>query len=198
MTTDQFMDWESLYKHSEVEYMPWFTKELDVDLEKELRKRDINQGLFLDLGTGPGTQAIALSKQGFTATGTDISKSAIEKAKKLSKAVEFRQDDILNSKLKNQFDYIFDRGCFHVLAPEERNKYVKKVKSLLNKNGLLFLKCFSVKEKGLTQGPYKFSKKDIEELFSKDFIIENVKETVFHGTLDSFPKAIFVVMKKNI
>ena len=60
--------------------------------------------------------------------------------------------------------------------------------------------CFSwnVKEKGLTQGPYKFSKKDIEELFSKDFIIESVKETVFHGTLDSFPKAIFVVMKKNI
>ncbi|MBI1662851.1 MAG: class I SAM-dependent methyltransferase [Nitrosopumilus sp.] len=39
----------------------------------------------MDLGTGPGTQALELSKIGFKVTGTDISQSAIEKAKKIIK-----------------------------------------------------------------------------------------------------------------
>ena len=70
-------------------------------------------GNFLDLGTGPGTQAIQLSKYNFEVTGTDISQSAIEKAKKLSHEIYFLVDDILNSKLADKkFDSIFDRAFF--------------------------------------------------------------------------------------
>jgi len=37
------------------------------------------------------------------------------------KNVNFVVDDILSSNLKdNEFDYIFDRGCFHVLLPTNR------------------------------------------------------------------------------
>ena len=59
-------------------------KTLDHDLENELKSKNYGSGNFLDLGTGPGTQALQLSKFNFKVTGTDISQSAIEKAKKLS------------------------------------------------------------------------------------------------------------------
>jgi len=41
---------------------------------------------------------------------TDISETAIEKAGKLSSSVKFKRNDILNSTLGDNFDYIFDRG----------------------------------------------------------------------------------------
>jgi hypothetical protein len=56
---------------------------------------------------------------------------------------------------------------------------------------MLFLKCFSDKEPG-QEGPYKFSPDEIRDLFS--FRIDSIKETVYQGTLDPFPKALFIVM----
>ena len=79
---------------------------------------------FLDLGTGPATQAIWLAKRGFKVIGSDLSEAAINRARKTyakEDNVNFIVDDILNSKFKdNEFDYIFDRGCFHVLLPSDR------------------------------------------------------------------------------
>ena len=80
-----------------------------------------NDSKFLDIGTGPGTQALRLSELGFNVTGSDLSEYAIEKARKISNRVNFIVDDILNSKFKeNEFEYVFDRGCFHVLSINDR------------------------------------------------------------------------------
>jgi cyclopropane fatty-acyl-phospholipid synthase-like methyltransferase len=143
----------------DVEDIPWYFPSLDPDLEKALDNLNINSGTFLDLGTGPGTQAIELEKRGFTVTGTDISKHAFEKASKLSENVNFTQDDILNSKLTKQFDNVFDRGCFHIMSEEKRLKYVETVRELLNTDGLLFLKCFSDKVPETGGGPYRAQRK---------------------------------------
>ena len=193
-----FPDWETLYKTQKVETMPWYNENLDSDLEKELAERKIiTDGKFLDLGTGPATQAMWLAERGFKVIASDLSEAAISRAKKIyskEKNVNFVVDDILNSKLNdNEFDYIFDRGCFHVLLPADRKKYINKIKKILKANGILFLKCFSDKEPR-QEGPYKFSQDEIRDLFSESFQIHSVKETVYQGTLDPFPKALFVVM----
>ena len=130
-------NWEELYKNSDVEDMPWFKQDLDDDLKEELKKRKITSGSFLDLCTGPGTQAISLSKLKFKVTGIDISESAIKKARKLSNSVEFKQADMLNSQLSEKYDYIFDRGCFHVLDSEKWKEYIIEVNRLLKGNGLI-------------------------------------------------------------
>jgi hypothetical protein len=39
-----------------------------------------------------------------------------------------------------------------------------------------------------------FSPNEIRDLFSESFRIDSIKETVYQGTLDPFPKALFVVM----
>src|SRR5581483_12479677 len=64
-----------------------------------------------------------------------ISEAAVERARKIyanEKNVKFIIDDILNSNLNdNEFDYIFDRGCFHVLSPANRQEYIRKIKRIL-------------------------------------------------------------------
>jgi SAM-dependent methyltransferase len=178
--------------------MPWYNEILDSDLEDELARRKITNGKFLDLGTGPATQAIWLAKRGFNVIGSDLSETAIKRANSVyanEKNIDFVVDDILNSKLKaNEFDYIFDRGCFHVLLPVDRQRYITKIKQILRNNGILFLKCFSDKERR-REGPYKFSQDEIMDLFNKHFEMVVIKETVYQGTLDPYPKALFVVMK---
>jgi methylase of polypeptide subunit release factors len=111
--------------------MPWYNENLDSDLEEEeLHHRKITNGKFLDLGTGPATQAIWLAKCGFQVIGSDLYEPAMKRARNVyasEKNFDFIVDDILKSNLKeNEFDYIFDRGCFHVLLPSDRQRYIAK------------------------------------------------------------------------
>ena len=171
--------------------MPWYNENLDSDLEEELESRKISKGRILDLGTGPATQAKQPAKRGLKVTGSDVSESAINKARELyvnnnsDKDIEinFIVDDILNSKIKDRmFDYVFDRGCFHVLPIDKRPVYIKEINRILDNSGILFLKCFSIKEPR-QEGPYKFSDDEIRQIFGNNFVIISVKDTVYQGTL---------------
>ena len=200
-----FPDWNNLYNTQNVKTMPWYNENLDSDLEEELERGKISKGRILDLGTGPATQAIQLAKRGLEVTGSDVSEAAIRRARELyvhtihnkDKEINFTVDNILNSKLKDKmFDYVFDRGCFHVLPIDKRPVYIKEIKRILDDNGRLFLKCFSNKEPR-QEGPYKFSETEIRQLFGNEFVIISVKDTIYQGTLDPLPRALFVVMSKQ-
>jgi cyclopropane fatty-acyl-phospholipid synthase-like methyltransferase len=198
-----FPDWETLYKNQQVESMPWYDENLDADLEEELDKRRISHGKFLDIGTGPGTQAAKLHERGLNVTATDLAETAIKKAQSThsnsdNNRVDFIVDNILNSNLKEkEFDYIFDRGCFHVISINDRKRYMMQVNRILKDSGILFLKCFSDKQQG-EDGPHRFSKEKLKGIFeNENFKIESVKETVYQGTLNPLPKALFAVMTKQ-
>jgi len=196
----EFPRWEELYQRQEIESMPWFNPELDDDLENALDELALQRGSALDLGTGPGTQAIELARRGFAVTATDISEAAIrlasEKAQKQGIEIAWKQDDILDTRLDRQFDLIFDRGCFHVLAPERREDYVRIVSDLLKTGGYLFLKCFSRLQPG-EQGPYRFTPEQIREIFGSRLSVLSIKETVYQGTLDPLPRALFCTMRRE-
>jgi 2-polyprenyl-3-methyl-5-hydroxy-6-metoxy-1,4-benzoquinol methylase len=194
-----FPDWQDFYRNQPVESMPWYSPDLDADLEAALRERNASSGTFLDLGTGPGTQAIQLARRGFTVTGVDLAESAIEKATALSAEVRWLQDDILRTRVEEVFDFVFDRGCFHVLEPGDRPTYVSHLKRLVRPGGTVFLKCFSVDQPMHPEGrgPKRFSHRDIEDIFGADFEIERIHDTVYQGTLETFPKALFVVMRRQ-
>jgi 2-polyprenyl-3-methyl-5-hydroxy-6-metoxy-1,4-benzoquinol methylase len=196
----EFPDWEQLYQDKDIESMPWFNPDLDPDLAQALTKLHLQTGDVLDLGTGPGTQAIALAERGFTVTATDISDTAISKALDKAKVkgldIAFKQDDILSSSLDQKFNFVLDRGCFHVLPPERRPDYVRAVDQLIKPQGYLFLKCFSHLQPG-GQGPYRFTADAIQEIFGSRFSILSIEETVYHGTLDPLPRALFCILKKT-
>lgn len=193
--------WEDLYATSDVASLPWYTPELDADFEKALSTHRLQGKRILDLGTGPATQAMNLASRGFEVVGTDISPSAIRKAKAAAKAaglaIEFRVDDVLKSKLSADIvDVIVDRGVFHVLPPEKRNVYVETAHRVLRPAGWLLLKCFSDKEPG-TFGPYRISAKELRGYFRETFDILSIVDTVFDGTLKPNPRALFATLRRR-
>jgi cyclopropane fatty-acyl-phospholipid synthase-like methyltransferase len=196
----RFPTWELLYQGQPVDTMPWYYPHLDPDLAAALDRLGIAAGRALDLGTGPGTQAIALARRGLDVTATDLSPAAVTLASSRAAAegveVRFVQDDVLASKLEGGFDVVFDRGCFHVLDPERRPDYVRTLHRLVRAGGRLFLKTFSDKQAG-TQGPYRFSAGEIRSAFEPLFAVESIIETVYQGRLDPLPFALFTVLERR-
>ncbi|MBT3224279.1 MAG: class I SAM-dependent methyltransferase [Proteobacteria bacterium] len=191
-------DWEKLYQEEEPEKMPWFYVGLDPSFAKALTKLDIRTGRVLDLGTGPGTQAIALAEQGFSVYAVDISEAAIDKAtlraRECGVLVTFRQDDFVGTKLTRMFDVVFDRGCFHSIDPDKRSAYVRNVFRHLPPGGILLLKTFSSLEPG-DEGPFRFSAAQIREYFGDNFEVLSSEETEFPSGRK--PKALFSVLRKK-
>jgi len=192
--------WEMLYQEQAVASMPWFHPALDDDLKNALEELGLQGGSALDLGTGPGTQAMQLARRGFEVTATDISGTAIRlargEAEKQGLTITWEQDDILDTRLARQFDLIFDRGCFHVLAPAQRQEYVRIIRGLLKPGGHLFLKCFSHLQPG-EQGPYRFTPAQIREVFGRWLRVLSIQETLYQGTLDPLPRALFCMVRRE-
>jgi len=193
-------DWEEKYRDEEAETMPWYYPDLDPDFKDALDRLEMISGDALDIGTGPGTQAIELAKRGFKVTGTDISFAAIEKAKNLpinsDLNLSFMQDDILDSRLNRQFDIALDRGCSHVFPPEKIPNYVSALNGLIKPGGYLLLKCYSHLESEII-GPYCYRPVDIEYCYSSVFTVLSIKDTIYYGPLEHKPKALISVLKKR-
>ena len=196
-----FPGWQERYRQGGVESMPWYWPALDRDLAAALERHGIASGRVLDLGTGPGTQAIALAERGFAVTGADIAAAAIDyaaqSADKRKVEVTWAQDDILATRLTGPFDVIFDRGCFHVIDPTKRESYVRTVHGLLAPSGWLFLKTFSHLQPG-DLGPYRFRPEEIHELFDASHGLRVVElfDSDFQGQLDPYPKALFAAVRR--
>jgi len=109
-------------------------------------------------------------------------------------------DDILNSNFSdNEFDYIFDRGIFHIFEKNKLPSYLSQVKRILKENGLLFLKCMSADEKNIPDGagPTLYSPDQIKKFFENDFEIGTIKNSLFYGETSGSYKAIFAVLKNK-
>ena len=85
--------------------------------------------------------------------------------------------------------------ALHVLPPDQRQDYIRVVHSLVKPKGYLFLKCFSYLEKS-ESGPYRFTPEEIKEIFSDRFHVISVQETVYQGTLNPLPQALFCILQK--
>lgn len=89
----------------------------------------------IDLGCGPGRNAIYLARQGFDVTGIDFASSAIEKARERAESfgleIEFVEDDLTNLRnVSGTFQFIVDVGTLDVLHFRIRDRYVQSVTRL--------------------------------------------------------------------
>lgn len=175
---------EKFYRETPLEKIPWNQTQADFFM-KLLNANKLGKGKALDLGCGVGAKSIVLAKKGFKVTGIDIAPTAIKyarkKAKKAGVKVRFIAADATNlSFLGNEkFDFVLDWANLHGIPRNKRRKYVGEIAKHCEKRGLFLLRCWS--KDGISKmmygfltpmGPcYFFSKKDIENLFGKNFKI---------------------------
>jgi len=197
----QGLDWEAVHRFGPAERQPWFYPKLDPDMAWAFHLLGVRVPAILDLGTGPGTQAIELARRGFDVTGTDISATAVAEAQRRATAMgvacKFVQDDILHSQLDGQFDIVIDRGCLHVFQPVQRPEYVAAVVKLIRSGGHLLLKCFSSDSPG-NPPPYRFTPAQVVELFRASAMsVCDIRFGHYQGQMDPPPRALFCVLRKS-
>jgi len=108
---------------------------------------------FLDVGCGNGwvIRKIAKNESCKKAIGIDKSKNMIKiaKSKKISDKEDFIQTDLTSWNYKEKFDYIFSMESMYYTVPME--PAIKKVYSLLKKNGEFFCGTDFYKENTATK-----------------------------------------------
>ncbi|TYP99161.1 methyltransferase family protein [Tenacibaculum adriaticum] len=107
-----------------------------------LQHTKIQNAKILDVGCGPGniTKYPLERNPNFNITGIDFSENMIELAKKNNPETDFKVLDCRNiDNLKQKYDVIIYGFCFPYISKEETIKLIKKSKTLLNENGLIFI-----------------------------------------------------------
>jgi SAM-dependent methyltransferase len=191
--------WEDMYTQNRPETLPWNAGAPDTDLAKLVNDGTIPVGQALELGTGPGHDAVFLIQHGFNVIGIDISPSAVvlarENASNAGLFGFFQQGDIRHIPVEDHFvDFVYDRGCFHTLDPQDRPQAVSEILRVLKKGGLFLLRVFSDKEPG-QDGPHRFSRKELEDLFSAKFQVRKIWDGIFEGSRK--PKSYSILMEKK-
>lgn len=173
--------WEAIYRRVPPEQLPWDEGKPSAELVALIESGVVEKGAVLDVCCGSGNNAVYLARKGYTCYGIDISPTAISYAReKLSQAgvtCELAQGDALRLPYPDSlFTLVFDRGCFHSLAPSDREAYVRGVHRVLKPGGKYQLHCFSSKGGRHTHVPYSFTPREIRHYFSPLFKISYIRE----------------------
>lgn len=135
--------------------VPFFVAKPDENLVSYLDRGLISPGRALDVGCGPGRNALYLASAGFAVDAVDLSPAAIawaeDRAREAGAKVRFHCGDafaLTATNLGDPYDLIYDSGCFHHLPPHRRISYLALLDHVLASGGHLALSCFAAGEMG--------------------------------------------------
>jgi SAM-dependent methyltransferase len=152
----------------------------------------IPAGRALEVGCGTGTNTLWLAAHGFEALGVDVSPLAIDRAraKMGDGASRFEVLDFLQDPPEGPFDFVFDRGCFHVFdAPEVRARFAALVASVLTPGGLWLSLIGSTEGAPRDTGPPRRSVRDIASAVEPVLEIVQLRSIQFDLDLEMPPAA---------
>lgn len=129
--------WDEFYADRD-RPVPFFVAKPDENLLSYLDRGLLKPGRALDLGCGPGRNALHLAANGFTVDAVDLSATAIAWAAERAGGADIRFlcGDAFELQL-GTYDLIYDSGCFHHLAPHRRVSYLELVDRCLAPGGHL-------------------------------------------------------------
>lgn len=142
--------WDGFYADRE-RPVPFFAAKPDENLVSGLDRGLIPAGgRALDLGCGPGRNALYLAARGFEVDAVDLSPTALawagERARAAGARVRFHHGDAFGAAgagLVGPYDLVYDSGCFHHLPPHRRVSYLALLDRLLAPGGRFALTCFA-------------------------------------------------------
>ncbi|NJP67415.1 class I SAM-dependent methyltransferase [Streptomyces sp. ventii] len=139
------IDWNRTYESGQYAHF-WEIAHPSQELVGFLAARPAGDGrTAVDLGCGTGSDVIELARQGYRATGFDLSPAAVRiatgRAREQQVQAEYRVADVLALPLADgSVDLVVDRGCFHHLGDEDRARYAAEVGRVLRPGGELLLR----------------------------------------------------------
>jgi 2-polyprenyl-3-methyl-5-hydroxy-6-metoxy-1,4-benzoquinol methylase len=94
---------------------------------------------ILDVGCGGGQDSKFLANKGCSVIGIDVSKKMIELAKKHALGVKFKNVDVIKILASKKYDGIWCCRVFHHISLKEQDNFLNKLKTLLKKDGILYI-----------------------------------------------------------
>ncbi len=171
-----------------------FVKNLEIEKILDsinLIKKDHSVGKILEIGCGNGYVLNTISKniEG-EFLGVDINKKMIHVAKKRKKKkLDFKIDDITNSKLKlEKYDIIFTERCLiNLMSWELQKKAINQIYKLLKKDGIfIMLEAFTDGLTDLNLARKSLGLKNIEPAWHNNYFEKKRFEKSIKSKFDFF------------
>lgn len=165
--------WDGFYADRERE-VPFFAAKPDENLAGYLDRGLAAPGRALDLGCGPGRNAVFLAGRGFDVEAVDLSATAVawgeERAREAGVAVRFHCGDAFDLVRGGRdaagggpdavrgapgplrggpYGLVYDSGCFHHLPPHRRVSYLALLRAHVAPGGHFGLACFAAGAGGM-------------------------------------------------
>lgn len=143
--------WDGFYADRD-RPIPFFSDRPDENLADWIDRGLILPGRVLELGCGPGRNAVHLAARGFTVDAVDLSPAAVawalERAELAGVRLGLHCGDVFalagpQGPLRGPYDLVYDSGCFHHLPPHRRISYLRLLRRVLAPGGAFGLTCFA-------------------------------------------------------
>jgi SAM-dependent methyltransferase len=204
---------DKIYSVVPLDQIPWNAPTPPGILKQAIEANVPKHGKIIDLGCGVGNYVIWFAKKGYKITGIDISKNAIEIARRSALAArancKFIVADVTRDlqSLQVKHDLAYDWELLHHIFPEDRDNYVKNIAHLLNPKGKYLSVCFSeddpqfggvgkYRKTRLDTTLYFSSENELQELFGRYFHIEELKNIDVKGK-GIVHKAIYALLERK-
>lgn len=127
--------------------VPFFVHSPDENLVSYFERKLFKKGKVLELGCGPGRNAIYFAENGCSVDAVDLSHESLlwakERAREKNVSVNFIKENIFDLDIEwGTYDIVYDSGCFHHIAPHRRMSYIHLVNKALKPNGFFAINCF--------------------------------------------------------
>ncbi len=172
-------DWDNKYATGNT---PWDSELPSRELLSVLEEYGVQPGRAVELGCGTGTNAVALAKLGWQVTAIDCVAQALEtaqaKAEQAGVSVDWIEADVQNfGQGLDQFDLVFDRGCYHCCRRVDLDGYLNSLQMLTQPGSQMLCLCGNPNdnEQG---GPPRVPEEVVREEFSELFEIIHLR--AFH------------------
>lgn len=141
--------WDGFYADRD-KGIPFFINAPDESLVNWFERGLMKPSRVLELGCGPGRNAVYMAKQKCEVDAVDVSPVAIEWAQERASdagvKVNFTCDSIFSLDIEPEsYDIVYDAGCFHHIPPHRRLQFMPLIARALKPGGMFGLACMGAK-----------------------------------------------------